>query len=174
MKVTQETGYPKTETSTLTLDMKQAQRFGLKFRVPGWSRDMSVKVNGAAANVACKPGEWAVIERTWNPDDRVEVRIPLTLRMVPVHKWHPNRVAIVRGPVVLVLDFNYHDPNFELPSTDEALNKWLVPDGSPVVFRVERPDGHPVRLRFRPFYDQPIYFPYLLYFDLKSWPYALW
>jgi hypothetical protein len=49
-----------------------------------------------------------------------------------------------------------------------------VTDGSPNVFRVARPDGRPVRLKFRPFYDFAEDFPYLMYFDLNKQPYALW
>ena len=42
------------------------------------------------------------------------------------------------------------------------------------VFRVQRPDGRPVRLKFRPFYDFAEEFPYLMYFDRNASPYALW
>jgi uncharacterized protein len=174
IRLVQETSYPEAETSVLTLGMKQSADFSLKLRVPSWSKDMSVKVNGSGAGVACRPGEWAVLARTWSRGDRVEIRIPMRLSMWPVDPQHANRVAIVRGPVVLALDFNYHDPAFQLPDNEEDLNKWLVPDGSPVVFRVERPDGRSVRLKFRPFYDLAEDFPYLMYFDLKAWPYALW
>jgi len=170
----QETGYPETETSTLTIGGTESASLALRLRVPGWSPDMSVTVNGKLSGVACKPGEWASIERTWSPGDRVEVRIPLRLRYQPVDRWHPRRVAIVRGPVVLALDYNYHAPAFELPKSEADLAKWLEPDGSPVVFRVNRPDGRPVRLRFRPFYQMAEDFPYLMYFDLDKEPYALW
>lgn len=133
-----------------------------------------MKVNGVDARVACNPGDWAALNRTWNSGDRVDVHIPLELRMAAVDQQHPARVAIVRGPVVLALDYNYHDPNFMLPNNEGDLKKWLVPDTSPVVFRVQRPDGKPIRLKFRPFYDFAEDFPYLMYFDLKDQPYALW
>ncbi len=170
----QETGYPETETVTMTLAMKQSTNFSLKLRVPEWSKDMSVKVNGVDAGVVCKPGDWAVVTRDWNRGDKVEVRIPLRLRMQPVDSQHPNRVAIVRGPVVLALDFNYHDPGFQLPQNEDDLNKWLVPDESPVVFRVVPSDGRAVRLRFRPFYEFAEDFPYVMYFDKNAQPYGLW
>jgi len=172
--VAQETGYPETETSTLTVETKQSADFALKLRVPAWSRDMSLKVNGSDAGVRCKPGEWAAVSRTWKSGDRVEVRIPLRLRTEAVDRWHPDRVAVVRGPVVLALDYNYHDPAFELPKTDADLNRWLVPDDKHAVFRVQRPDGRPVRLKFRPFYEMAEDFPYLMYFDRQGGPYALW
>jgi DUF1680 family protein len=174
VQLVQETAYPEAETSTITLETKQAVDFALKLRVPAWSRDMSVQVNGVDAGVRCRPGEWAVVSRTWKSGDRVEIRIPLRLRTEAVDRQHPDRVAIVRGPVVLALDYNYHAPNFEIPKTDAELNRWLVADEKPTVFRVERPDGRPVRLKFRPFYDFAEEFPYLMYFDRNASPYALW
>ena len=71
--------------------------------------------------MACKPGEWALIQRAWNDGDRVDVHILLHLRYQPVNRWHPRRAAILRGPVVLALDYNYHDPNFQLPKTKRIL-----------------------------------------------------
>jgi DUF1680 family protein len=174
VRLVQETGYPETDTSTLTVDAAPGSEFALRLRVPGWSPDMSIRVNGADAGVACKPGEWAVVRRPWQKGDRVEIRIPLRFRMEAVDKQHPDRVAVVRGPVVFALDYNYHDPAFELPKTPVELNRALVADNAPAVFRVQRPDGRPVRLKFRPFYDFAEEFPYLMYFDRNTPAYALW
>ena len=174
VKVTQETSYPETEDVKLTVAPGPTSSFSLKLRVPSWSKDMTIKINGTDAGIACKPGDWAILTRTWNSGDRVDIHIPLRFRMSAVDQQHPNRVAIVRGPVVLALDYNYHDPAFMLPDNEEDLKKWLVADTSSLVFRVQRPDGKPVRLKFRPFYDFAEDFPYLMYFDLKQQPYALW
>src|SRR5207302_9056771 len=51
VRVVQETEYPETETSVVTVETKPAVPFALKLRLPAWSRDMSVKVNGAEADV---------------------------------------------------------------------------------------------------------------------------
>jgi uncharacterized protein len=170
--VVQRTGYPETETSAFSIG--GSGKFALKFRVPGWSSDMSLQVNGKPSGVAYNPGEWASVDRTWNAGDRVEVNIPLHLRYQAVDRWHPRRAAIVRGPVVMALDYNYHDPAFQLPKEEADLPKWLVADDAPAVFRVNRPDGRPVRLKLRPFYQLAEEFPYLMYFDLDAQPYALW
>jgi DUF1680 family protein len=73
------------------------------------------------------------VSRTWQAGDRLVIGIPLALRMLPVDRQHPDRVAVVRGPVVLVLEGAYHDPNFRLPRTDDDLATWLVaePGGPP-------------------------------------------
>jgi DUF1680 family protein len=174
VRIVQETGYPEAETTTLTVDAAPASEFPLRLRVLGWSTGTSIRVNEADAGVACKPGDWAIVQRSWKRGDRVEIRIPLHFRMEAVDQQHPNRVAVVRGPVVFALDYNYHDPAFELPKIQEELNRALVADNAPAVFRVQRPDGRPVRLKFRPFYDFAEDFPYLMYFDRNTPAYALW
>lgn len=174
VKLVQDTRYPEEETTTLVLEMKQSMSFPLKFRVPGWAHNVSVKLNGAAASVVCTPGTWATIARTWNPGDRVEIRIPLSLRLQPIDRQHPKRVAVVRGPAVLVQAANAHEPVFQLPETDEELNKWLVPDRAPSVFRLVPPDGSTVQARFRPFYAAGESALYRMYFDLDRLPIILW
>ncbi len=185
IKVTQQTEYPLKDMVSLSFDMKQRKKFDLRFRVPEWCQNMSIKVNGAAASVACKPGTWASLSREWNPGDKVEIHVPMLLRMEAVDQQNPDRVAVVRGPVVLALDYDYHDPDFILPGDDEALNKLLIADDSPLashfsapavpgMYRVERPDGKNIRLRFRPFYAYNEGFPYQMYFDRKAKPYPLW
>jgi DUF1680 family protein len=184
LKMVQRTEYPAAEVSTLTLDMKQSMELSLKFRVPEWSQGMSITVNGAATNAACTPGTWATVARTWDPQDRVEVRIPLRFRMQPVDRQHPHRVAIVRGPLVMAFDFTYYEPTLKLPDNDDDLNDWLVPyDGpaapftpptGPAVFRVQGADGRTLTPKFRPFYHFAEGFPYLMYIDAKAWPAELW
>jgi DUF1680 family protein len=174
VKLTQETNYPEAETSTLTLELKSPATFAVKLRIPAWARDASVKVNGAAVGIECKPGNWAAFERLWNSGDRVELRIPLALRMLPVDRQHPNRVAVARGPVVLVLEAAYHDAAFRLPETDEELNQWLVAADTPGFFKVQPPDGNRVRSLFRPFYTVAENYPYKIYFDKESLPLGFW
>ena len=173
IKAVLDTGYPEAETSTLRLDMKQSARFVLRFRVPSWTRDASIRVNGITAGVACKPGTWAEITRDWQPADQVEIRIPLTLRMEPVDQQHPRRVAVVRGPVVLVLD----DWVFEaIPRLPEPANleKELVADDTHGVFRLAPRDGTKVQAKFRPFYAVGEVTPYRIYHDLDSLPIPVW
>ena len=173
VRVTQETSYPETDTTTLRLELKQPAAFALKFRVPAWTRDASVKVNGAAVNVACKPGTWAGIERTWGSGDRVEFTIPLTLRWEPVDRQHPRRVAFVRGPVVLVYDDWAMETLPRFPEMDR-FPQALVPGEQPGTYRVAQPDGTKFVARLRPFYAVGESAPYRMYHDLDSLPIPVW
>jgi uncharacterized protein len=173
VKLVQETTYPETETSNLRLSMAAPSRFVLKLRVPAWARDFSVRINGAPVDVAATPGTWAQIDRIWAPDDAIEVRIPMGLRMVPVDAQHPRRVAVVRGPVVLVMDDWVFEEIPRLPEPADV-NKWLQPDERPGVFRIVPPDGRKVDAKFRPFYAVGEVTPYRLYHDLDSLPIPVW
>ncbi len=174
VKLIQDTKYPEEETSTLKLEMKRGTRFPLHFRVPGWSRDVSAKVNGTAVDVKCVPGTWATIERTWSPGDTMEIRIPLRMRMEAADRQHPDRVAVVRGPAVLVLDSDHHESELRLPKTDDELAAWLIPDTPSNVFRIQPPGGGRVGSKFRPFYAVGEDYPYQMYFDRDALPYSLW
>jgi DUF1680 family protein len=136
------------------------------------------------------PGKWATLSRTWKTGDKVEIEIPHELRMEAVDREHPNRVAVVRGPVVFVLEGAYHDPNFALPRTNAELGDWLAPEAGtlprgvwstglppatyPTSLKVVPPDKRPVRLRFRPFYELGENYPYFMYFDREKLPASLW
>jgi hypothetical protein len=77
--------------------------------VPGWSNGLTVKVNGQAQLVDSIPGQWATVNREWRPGDGVEIAIPLRFRRVPIDEQHPDRIAIVRGPVVYGAMTNWAD-----------------------------------------------------------------
>jgi DUF1680 family protein len=173
VKVIQETTYPETETSTLKIELKQPALFALKFRVPEWTEGATFRLNGAPLTLTGKPGTWASVERTWSSGDQVEVRIPMRLRMVPVDKQHPRRVAVVRGPVVLVMDDWVFE---EIPRLPEPANleKWLIPDERPGVFRVNPASGVRIEARFRPFYMIGEVTPYRIYHDLDAAPIPVW
>jgi uncharacterized protein len=173
VKILQETSYPEAETSALRIEMPRAMRFGVNFRVPEWTRDASVKVNGAALNVNAGPGTWAEVSREWRSGDTVEIRIPQPLRAQPIDMQHPRRVAIARGPVVLVMD----DWVFEtIPQLPDAKNieKWLLADDRPGVFRIAPPDGSKIEARFRPFYAVGEVTPYRMYHDLDAPAIPVW
>jgi DUF1680 family protein len=183
VSLVQDTGFPEAETTTLTLQMKHEMDFELKFRVPAWSQDVSVKLNDAVVNVACAPGTWATMKRTWKPGDQVEIRFPLRFRYEPIDMQHPDRVAVARGPVVYALEAHYHEPAFRLPEREDDLAKWLIPDTIPGVFRVEPPEtvslkvnywGSRVASRFWPFYAVEEVVPYFMYFDIKGLPVRIW
>ncbi len=169
----QETEYPETETSTLTLAMERPSRFKLRFRVPGWAEDYRVSVNGEDVNVEAVAGHWADLERTWKTGDVVEIRIPMKPRMVPVDKEHPRRVAVVRGPVALAMDDWVFEQIPSLPEPED-FDAWLVPDEQPGIYKIAPQPDYTYQARFRPFYMFGDVVPYRIYHDLDMEPIPVW
>jgi hypothetical protein len=159
IQVEQRTDFPESDTTTLTVTPKKAVAFPLKFRVPGWSHGVTVKVNDSQWEVAAQPGTWAKIERTWKPGDRVTIQIPMELVLKPIDAQHPHRVAAVYGPVVLVQERE----TIVAPSQAD-LSKWITPQGGPLEFHAEqRSTG-----TFVPFYRVGYKTSYCMYFDLTA------
>jgi DUF1680 family protein len=126
--LSQETAFPESETVTFTLKLAAPARFALRFRVPGWATSFATSVNGQGEEAKAAPGTWASIEREWKDGDKIVLQLPLTFRYEAVDKQHPDRVAVVRGPAVFVLDATVHEPSWALPASDEELNRLVVPD----------------------------------------------
>jgi hypothetical protein len=94
--------------------------------------------------------------------------------MVPVDREHPRRVAVVRGPVVLVLDDWVFEDIPRLPEPADV-ERWLVPDAQQAgTFRIVPPDGKVIQAKFRPFYAVGEVTPYRMYHDLDSLPIPVW
>ncbi|MES2289221.1 MAG: beta-L-arabinofuranosidase domain-containing protein [Pseudomonadota bacterium] len=100
VEVVQETGYPSTDTVRLKVRKAGNGRFGMKLRIPAWSKGATLRVNGAAQRVT--PGTLATVTRTWKAGDTVELTIPQPLRTLPIDDQNPNLVAVMRGPVMYV------------------------------------------------------------------------
>ena len=168
IQVEQETEYPESDTTTLTLRPKRSVSFNLKFRVPGWSQGATVEVNGSKLDVPAYPGTWATVQRSWNPGDRVAIQIPMRLRFVPVDRQHPHRTALIYGPVVLVQDGRWSRGLSSAPS-DPDLSKWIIRRGKPLEFQVAEQPKEVFAAqwgRFMPFYQMGHGIPYRMHFDL--------
>lgn len=164
VKLMLETDYPEAEKITLKVETTQPVNFTLKLRVPGWSKNVLFKVNGNPVNVETSPGQWASIRRNWQKDDRLEMTIPLRFHRVPIDRWHPDRVAIVRGPVVYAQQI-VHKHLVSIPSDDDALNEWMVATDNPTVFRYTGQEQSSQRDDFMPFYRFEEMQSYRMYSD---------
>lgn len=169
VRLRQETRYPAAETTELTVYLERPLRFRLRLRVPGWCEGCSLRLNDAPLAVDGVPGDWATIERKWQPGDRLTARFPMALRMAPVDKHHPRRVAILFGPTVLGQDEACCRRPLDLTPGAE-LSSRLVHEGETLHFRIldTAPERHARWLQ--PFSEFPAFWPYWIYFDLDAPP----
>lgn len=98
----QESKYPFDNKIQIQVSGSQPKDYTLYIRIPGWAGPNPVlSVNGSRVSQAVEPGTFAAIRRTWKDGDRVELELPMTLRVEVVDANHPNLVALLHGPLVL-------------------------------------------------------------------------
>jgi hypothetical protein len=75
----------------------------MRLRIPAWlEQPAQITVNGASAGVIAKAGSFATLHRRWKSGDVVQLRLPQSFRAEPIDDQHPNVVAVMRGPLMLV------------------------------------------------------------------------
>ncbi len=103
VKLVQTTAYPAEETVSIRVDASTSQPWTLRLRIPGWlEQPAQITVNGALSSVSAAPGSFAALRRRWKSGDVVQLRLPQSFRTEPIDDQHPNVVALMRGPVMLV------------------------------------------------------------------------
>jgi DUF1680 family protein len=147
IKLTQTTSFPESETSELRLELPSAAEFTLNIRIPGWLQaPAQVLVNNKTAPIDPKPGTFAAIQRKWENNDTVQVKLPLSFSMAPIDDQHQDTVALMRGPIVLVA----LEPGLQISPRAIASSDWLKPaTHAPGSFELPAPSA---RVRFVPFY----------------------
>ncbi|MBO4550674.1 MAG: glycoside hydrolase family 127 protein, partial [Bacteroidaceae bacterium] len=125
----QETDYPYQDSICITINPTHQQAFTLALRIPAWSQQNSIEVNGEPVQDV-KSGSYQLIKRKWKAGDRITLRIGLVARLVK----QGDMQAIERGPIVLARDSRFGDGDIDencIIPTDEAGIVPLVPYPSP-------------------------------------------
>lgn len=103
LSLTQEGDYPYDDRVTFTLTASRPTELTLHFRIPAWADGASIRVNGTRPKAAVVPGQFAAIRREWKTGDRVELELPLKMRLESIDAQHADTVALLRGPLVLMV-----------------------------------------------------------------------
>lgn len=119
LRIEQETRYPWEGQVELTLHTPTKTQIALHLRLPGWaagrpvpsdlyeyenpeSPEIRIRINGEMIEYPVVKG-YAVLDRSWNEGDRVEIEFPMPVRRVrshPLATANTGRVAFERGPIV--------------------------------------------------------------------------
>jgi DUF1680 family protein len=116
LKLALETDYPQSGKVLIKVSPDKPESFTLKLRIPAWSANTSVKVNGKKQAVA--PGTYADITRQWNTGDRVEIVFDMQCRVMDsphgTNRRGDSMQAVIWGPIVLAraenMDKDYSQP----------------------------------------------------------------
>jgi len=104
VQLEQNTEYPVHGLVSINIDPVKEETFTIALRIPNWSEQTSIKVNGENID-GIDPGTYKRITRTWRKGDKIELQLDLRGRLVR----QDNHVAIVRGPIVLARDSRFGD-----------------------------------------------------------------
>jgi DUF1680 family protein len=125
VRLVQETDYPQSEKTRITV--RGGGEFSLRLRIPAWASDATVSINAMPVDQKVVAGEFLEVRRNWKDGDVVEAAFPLAEREEPVDDQHPNLVAVMRGPVLMVAAI---DPTVHVggdPPTRLAASASLIP-----------------------------------------------
>ncbi len=160
LTVWQETRFPDADTTTLTFKSRKPVTVALRLRYPNWAKDgVSVMVNGRAQGVNARPGSYVELRRTWKTGDRVEMKVPMSLRLEALPD-NPDRAAILYGPVLLAGELGPEDEGGAggmvfvpvMLAGNRPVAEWVRPvAGSPLTFRTSGA-GRPHDVTLYPFY----------------------
>ncbi|MBR4749701.1 MAG: glycoside hydrolase family 127 protein [Abditibacteriota bacterium] len=95
-------GYPRNGSVSIAVSPGSEASFTLSLRIPSWSRETSVSVNGRSVK-GVKSGGYLKIKRDWQKGDRIDIGFDMSLRYQTGHEESEGKVCIYRGPVLLAL-----------------------------------------------------------------------
>jgi DUF1680 family protein len=129
VKLIQSTNYPHQEEVEIRIETPKTVEFAVNVRIPGWLESRpKLTVNGKPFDGPARSRTFASIRRRWKSGDIIHLRLPLSFRTEAIDDRHPNLVAVMRGPLMMVV----LDPAEDLHSTPLEL---------------------PGKLQFNPFYS---------------------
>ncbi len=166
----QETRYPEDEKVSFIVKAERPVNFSLRLRHPGWAERVLITINGRGQIVDKTRGSFIEIKRLWKTGDRVELTIPMSLRLEAMPD-NPNRVAIFYGPTLLAGELEDQANSVSLMpaliTSDREPAKWLKPVAErPVTFRTAGV-GRPQDVTLYPFYAMH-HHRYAVYWDLLT------
>lgn len=99
--LTQETSFPETEITEITVDPKKPKKFAIKVRYPEWmdGNRMTVDINGELHSFVEESG-FVTINRKWRKGDKIKIYLPMQLRIEQLPD-NTEFYSILYGPIVL-------------------------------------------------------------------------
>ncbi len=152
-RLRQTTNFPEEQGTALAVNVDRPVQMEIRLRIPHWADSgVSVKVNGKALEASATPGSYLAIGRVWNNGDRIEMAMPMQLRIEAMPD-DPSLQAVLYGPLVLAGDLGAQGltekvifgsnaprpgqsplaiPSFRAAGSDPAT--WIKPGDKPLSF----------------------------------------
>jgi uncharacterized protein len=101
VSLTQRSEYPFESAVKFDITVSRTTEFAIHLRIPAWAEGASIFVNGKTVPASGAAGRFVTIRRPWKKGDRIEMDLPMRLRLEAIDAQHPQTVALLCGPLVL-------------------------------------------------------------------------
>ena len=137
-----ESGLSSEGNVSINITCKQESDFALNLRIPGWSRNAEVKVNGMELNkVSIETKElttasdifpfnsyYLCIKEDWLEENRIELNFPMVINVHSAHKRVNRKASLAafsRGPIVYCFE-DKDNPDIDLKEMKIDLSKEII------------------------------------------------
>lgn len=103
ISIAEKTKYPFDEKIEFHISTSWDTHFPLYIRIPAWSKNTQISVNGKPIEQKLVKGKYVRIERTWSDNDKVSVRFPMEIDIKRWEKNH-NSASVNFGPLTFSLN----------------------------------------------------------------------
>lgn len=125
IKLTQETHYPFDDNIKFIVSTAASVTFPLYLRIPIWTKNPSITINGKKINIDNATGKYVRIEREWGNNDIVSLTLPME---ITTQTWQQNKasVSVNYGPLTLSLNIktNMEKHDSKDPSFNQDDSHW--------------------------------------------------
>lgn len=101
VRIVEQTNYPFGETVAFRIEeLTRPAQFPFTVRIPSWSADTEMRLNGETVEFSIGEDRLATVEREWTAGDELELRFSPRVRLTT---WKENARTVERGPLVYAL-----------------------------------------------------------------------
>jgi DUF1680 family protein len=121
------TQYP--DDGIIIIDVKSQGNFGIKLRIPEWSKDWTVSVNSARETVKVSNEGYVELKKDWKAGDVIILDLSMQPEFLHPHpRIDASRgaVAIRRGPVIFAIE------NADVPDPTYFVDDFVVHTSAPI------------------------------------------
>jgi DUF1680 family protein len=107
IKISQKTGFPWKGDVYIKLNLDKSQKFSIFLRIPRWSIETDLKINGEQYFDNLSNGKYVEIIRNWLDNDSLEITFKMKVNYVESDKRiksNKGRVALCNGPLIYCLE----------------------------------------------------------------------
>lgn len=152
VQIEQSTEYPMEGRIEIAVSSDQPFKRTLKLRIPEWSNETSLSVNGETQRKV-NPGVYYSLDREWKTGDKIVLDLDFSIRTWVGDGAALGKVSVFRGPLLLAFDQKYNDYDCEeIPKLDhnqldlQPAASDAAPKPPMALFELKGIDGRAVRL----------------------------